>query len=50
MSISKIPSMISDSNQACFAKKAGRRLQEELLEKGGVNRTYESTVWDDTES
>ena len=42
--------MVTDSNQACLAKMIGRRLQEELLEKGGVNRTYESTVWDDTES
>ena len=42
--------MITDTNQACFAKTSRCAFQEELLEKGGVNRTYESTVWDDTGS
>jgi hypothetical protein len=31
MSRTKIPSMITDSNQACLAKMTGRRVQEEVL-------------------
>jgi hypothetical protein len=37
MSRSKIPSMITDSNQACLAKMTGRRLQEGREEIGGAN-------------
>jgi hypothetical protein len=33
MSRSKIPSMITDSNQACFAKMLGCGLQEEAFGK-----------------
>jgi hypothetical protein len=40
LSRAKIPPLITDSNQACFIKMIGRRVQEGVLRKGDVNNTY----------
>jgi len=42
--MSKKALMITDSNQALFAKKSGCRLQEVLLKKGSVNNTYKGLL------
>jgi hypothetical protein len=38
--------MITDWNQACFAKMSGCGLQEGVIEKGGANNTYLSANQD----
>jgi len=47
MSRSKIPSMITDSNQACLAKMTGRRVQEVLLRRDPGKIGRNAVVWDE---
>jgi hypothetical protein len=42
--IPKIPTMITDSNQACLAKMAGRGLQEEEVNETTIQ--FVGVVWD----